>query len=126
MSEIRFRQPLFIDGRFLRWHYWGYIDDGHGVAFVGPHAPQSGNVCGGESQQYTGLTDKNGNEICEGDVVEWADDGVDEKELAAISWNDKQGCWMWGDCWLCNCSFENKLTVTSTIHENPELVGENE
>ena len=57
MREIKFRQEYN-----KKWHYWGFIDDG----FVSPLQ----GVGGEKSYQFTGLKDKNGKEIWEGDILE--------------------------------------------------------
>lgn len=87
--------------------------------------------------QYTGLHDKNGREIYEGDVVrvqETMDGGriVCLEALASVIWNGERGCWG------CDGEFEGHLAdyafgtvlnfmgnvceVVGNIYENPELL----
>ena len=67
--------------------------------------------------QFTGLKDKNGKEIYEGDIL--FDEINDEKLL--VEW-DKSGCWKIGRVWACNYSANGADEIIGNIYENPELL----
>ena len=62
MREIKFRQYLENDGFF--W-YWGFIDGGYTAPVI---INSSYDKARENSEQFTGLKDKNGKEIFEGDI----------------------------------------------------------
>lgn len=81
--------------------------------------------------QYTGLTDKNGKRIFEGDIIEFTDD-IGEKSLHIVQWSDDYSGWAtqdadmkytaetmdhWDDC-------REWYEVIGNIHDNPELLTE--
>lgn len=118
MPQIKFRQKT-ENG----WHYWGFINN----MFISPLINRSGNK--EQSQQFTGLLDKNGKEIYNGDIlnslykfegcngvylVKWHDDscgfypkkfGTHQQKYVSVSMLDLQRC-----------------EVIGNIFENPELI----
>lgn len=114
---IKFRQPLFTYNdlnstqAFRQWHYWGFIDGG----FIGP---ETHYVTISEaqklSQQFTGLLDRDGKEIYEGDVVdEYGTPRQVVFQPGAFGTIDR-----YGDLTLHSSTWE----VIGNIYEHPELL----
>ena len=128
MREIKLRMITQTTGKFL-----GFVDIYDLLRNGSDVLPDFAEAAleGVEFEQYTGLKDKNGKEIYEGDIVEEkiyiGDYDVDGIYRYKVVWDDDMICWsldpnftsIHKDLWECNRS----LKVIGNIHENPELLG---
>lgn len=87
--------------------------------------------------EYTGLTDKNGKRIFEGDIVELDDRNYDTKWCAAVEFGNPNGNYSWGWqlspigkvdintdilCWVEMEETGAFCEVIGNIHDNPEFL----
>ena len=139
MREILFRGKTFndewVEGALVKWSKAHSIIRKYGSDTIGLYEY---SVVPETVGQYTGLTDKNGKKIFEGDILSIAQKGngigdyfyppLKYPSNAIVKWD--KCSWMWEiiaeqryyltfpDAW---CHFECK--IIGNIHDNPELLG---
>ena len=124
MREILFRAKSLKSGTwtqgylFCCWEHayiaWGMVNDNADMVEVYPET-----VC-----QYTGLTDKNGRKIFEGDILSFSAYGENYKgDVRFIKGNFTIWC---GKCapFLDGALEKHSAIVVGNIFDNPELIGE--
>ena len=147
MREILFRGKRVDNGEWVEGHNIILTEQGKGRAFIIPtgeyiysfetktgrlvlETPQI-EVVPETVGQYTGLTDKNGTKIFEGDIIQfdYAGKGKGVNGVEAVVFeNGKFGVkWGYHKHLVCLDGFANTtLEVIGNIHDNPELLkGEN-
>ena len=123
MSEnrIQFRQ---YSESLNEFRYWGFVENEFPDTMIGPsHSNSWTNPT--KSEQFTGLRDKNGAKIWEGDIVQWAITRMHTytgyvKNIRGVyfAWLDNRSTPVFE---LCDAP-EGQLSVIGNIHQNPELI----
>ena len=122
MREIKFRQANYKNetDKFSHFNYWGLDIPVNGCNSF----PSSSNSAYIKTHdQFTGLHDKNGNPIYEGDIITFELFGDEEHSTmtnGTIIYEDNLA-WFSIDEEFPLCAADN-IKIVGNIHENPELL----
>ena len=126
MRIIKFRQPILDrHGKFTGFHYWGDLQDSTQATWTEGVTPLSGKESRALSQQFTGLTDRLGKEIYEGDIAR-DPQRVKGHQTVQVFWSDNCAAWMIHNnprTWSEHIEYvTGRLEVIGNIYENSELL----
>ena len=131
MRDILFRGKRIDNGEWVEGGYYvekagGYLTAVFIVENLTDRVVERHRVDPSTVGQYTGLTDKNGKRIFEGDIVRFKWD-VGRDYFFVIDFSDGEFCatpvHSLDDVWQFRIRGENeKLVVIGNIHDNPELL----
>lgn len=123
MREILFRGKRVDNGEWVYGNY-AWIDDSCKQYFIFQNKPLEHEVIPETVGQYTGLTDRNGRKIFEGDILKLKD--YHHERIVYVFWGNI-GSWFYGgdgysDEYIFNSS---EKEVIGNIHDNPEMLENN-
>ena len=120
MREILFRGKRVDNGEWIKGFY---AENGHGSSNIQPKCKFFGYLVKPETVgQYTGLLDKNGNKIFEGDILE------SDSERFVVDWDDEfSGFYLTdvnprhqGVAMFANVADDGY--IIGNVHDNPEML----
>ena len=101
------------DEKYKRFHYWGFLEVNNILAFVGVESPTREYEA--LSEQFTGLYDKEGTEIWEGDKL--SNLYLGDQEFEVVSKYGSFGYRGYGDFFLFSVDRLKGMKVIGHIHE---------
>ena len=122
MREVLFRGKRKDNGE---WVYGQYCELRDGKTTI-PCIYYKGEIIKETLGQYTGLTDKNGKKIFEGDIVQYYGtyplEVYIEKGHTKIRWYDTISTLNCNELFYGTDNFYGECEIIGNIHDNPELL----
>lgn len=129
--EIRFRAwghttGAMFDGRGLQWNGSEFISGVYD--FTETEIVDEYEIT---VMQFTGLKDRDGKDIYEGDIVSWnqwakgsESSGKRKLTKSVVEWSERRGAWVLEKDSLWNMSIYSNVEVIGNVYENPNLLEE--
>jgi uncharacterized phage protein (TIGR01671 family) len=114
MREILFRGKRKDNGRWIQGDYQHFHIENDIYVYIGRWGEEMRSVKPETVGQLTGLTDKNGNQIFEGDILEFR-----RGRTHIVKFED--GAFIFTDTAI-PVRYADKFEVIGNIHDNPELL----
>lgn len=135
MREIKFRGKRVTNGEWVYGYYVQYEHMGNvkhiivtswSQVCVSSYDVRGYQVIPETVGQYTGLTDRDGIKIYEGDVLRNVDNPIVDHLPFKVIWSKHHGAWFWWDEVGTDHLYQsvtNGCEVIGNIHDNAELMG---
>lgn len=122
MRTIKFRGKRIDDGKWI----YGYLAGTDSINSIDEVAYPNEDVAPDTIGQFTGMLDKNGKEIYEGDIVRYYDDIEDELVSSHVIYHKESCSFCAAPTKLCGdyigITAYWQFEVIGNIHDKPELI----
>lgn len=122
MRTIKFRGKRIDDGKWI----YGYLAGTDSINNIDEVAYPNEDVATETIGQFTGMLDKNGKEIYEGDIVRYYDDIEDELVSSHVIYHKESCSFCAAPTKLCGdyigITAYWQFEVIGNIHDKPELI----